>query len=45
MFTAQLAAFLASHHHAAWLAGLFSSTQRFEWLLTWATRHGFLFHS
>lgn len=41
MFLAQLAAWLVTHHHAAWVPGLFSG--RFTWLALWAARHGFRF--
>lgn len=42
MFVAQLAQFLAAHHHHAWAIRLPIDTPRqFAHALRWALRHGF----
>ena len=44
MFTAQLAAFLATHHHAHWADLLtLMSPHRFATVYDWALRHGFVY--
>ncbi len=44
MFTAQLAAFLATHHHTIWASHITTvSALRFAKELVWAIRHGFVY--
>lgn len=43
MFLAQLAEFLITHHHAAWVPGLFTSNHAEQLRQAWAARHGFVF--
>jgi len=43
MFLAQLMLFLGEHHHNIWITQFFSGNRSFQFLYTWAVRHGFTY--